>query len=124
MRAFFDWHSSSFRGELDELDNVFKFLRACEYSLPELFSCVELFVTKAGGRADYSLVTAEMPRWFRSEVLKVLEEQGVPIQIAERFGGANETVATLTRKLRDLALARDRRLSRTECDWILDALPA
>ncbi|HEX2843483.1 DEAD/DEAH box helicase [Hyphomicrobium sp.] len=124
MRAFFSWHSTSYRGELDKLDNVFKFLRACEYSLPELFGCVELFVTKAGERADYSLFTAEMPRWFRPEVLKVLEEQGVPIQIAERFGGSNETVATLTRKLRDLAMANDPRLSRLECAWILDALPA
>ena len=30
MRAFFDWHSATYRGDVVHLDNVFKFLRGCE----------------------------------------------------------------------------------------------
>jgi DEAD/DEAH box helicase len=123
MRAFFNWHSETFRGDTDKLDNVFKFLRACEYSLPEYFACVEIFVRKSGTPADYSLFTAELPRWFRPEPLKVLEEQGVPIQISERFFVEGDTTTSLARILRQLAQTQDSRLSALERNWILDALP-
>lgn len=124
MRDFFLWHSGSFRGAADTFDNVFKFLRACEYSLPELFACVEIFVRKDGTRADYSLFTAEMPRWFRPEPLKILEEQGVPIQISERFLLPDESVSSLSARLRQLADNDDQRLTQIERDWVIDALPS
>jgi hypothetical protein len=106
-----------------QLDNVFKFLRACEYSLPEYFATVQLFCIKAGRDANYSLFVAEMPRWFRAEVLKNLEEEGVPIQISERFLRRDDTASTLGRRLRQSALSHDEKLTKLECEWILDALP-
>jgi len=59
----------------------------------------------------------------RAEELKILEEQGVPIQISERFIQPGDTVVSLGDRLRALALARDERLTRLEQDWVLDALP-
>jgi hypothetical protein len=123
MRKFFSWYASSYRGGEAQLDNIFKFLRACEYSLPEFFAAVEMFCRKAGGRCDYTLFLAELPRWFREEVLKNLEEQGVPIQISERFKKDGDTIAALSLRLREAAVSQDRSLSDFECDWILDAIP-
>ncbi|MGY3078047.1 hypothetical protein ACVWZZ_004455 [Bradyrhizobium sp. LM6.10] len=34
LRGFFRWHSGSYKGDPQRQDNVFKFLRACEYGLP------------------------------------------------------------------------------------------
>jgi hypothetical protein len=124
MLEFFSWHSHSYQGELKRLDNVFKFLRACEFNLPEYFAVIELFLTKAGVRASYSLLLAELPRWFRPEALKILEEQGVPIQISERFLSSGDTAATLGERLRALALSADTNLTVLEQQWILDALPS
>lgn len=123
MREFFLWHSNSFRGDPAHMDGVFKFLRAVEYSLPEYFSVVDLLIRKAGGVSNYELFVAGMPRWFRAESLKMLEEQGVPIQISERFLQTGDTVTTLGTRLRSLADARDRRISELERSWIRDALP-
>jgi hypothetical protein len=111
LKVFFDWHSAGYRGEPQKIDNIFKFLRAVEYSLPEYFAAIELFVGKLRLHADYALLLSEMPRWFRSEALKILEEQGVPIQIAERFLRNGDTVTSLGRRLRVAAEARDQRLS-------------
>lgn len=123
MREFFHWHASSYKGDAEKMDGVFKFLRAAEYSLPEYFAVIDLMVRKSGGRSNYELFIAEMPRWFRSESLKMLEEQGVPIQIAERFLARDDTVVSLGSRLRTLAEAGDARLSAIEIDWIVDALP-
>jgi hypothetical protein len=123
IRHFFSWHSENFQGPEDTLDNVFKFLRACEFSLPEYFGCVEVFVRKAGFAADYSLFTAEVARWFRPDALKALEEQGVPIQISERFIRSDDTIQSLSRRLRELADSVDPRLDKIEREWVVDALP-
>jgi hypothetical protein len=123
MRAFYKWHSDTYRGQPQRLDNVFKFLRACEYSLPEYFAVVELFVRANNKAADYSLFMAELPRWFRAEPLKILEEQGVPIQISERFLRGGDTVTTLGLRLRAAAVQEGSALSAVERRWILDALP-
>jgi RAD3-like DEAD/DEAH box helicase/helicase-like protein len=40
LRDFFRWHASGWRGDQSHYENVFRFLRACEYSLPEYFGCV------------------------------------------------------------------------------------
>jgi len=123
MKEFFHWHADSFRGQPETMDNVFKFLRSAEYSLPEYFAVIDLLIRKAGGHSNYDLFIAEMPRWFRLEALKMLEEQGVPIQISERFVVRDDTVTSLGLRLRKLADAEDARLSRPEIDWIKDALP-
>ena len=33
-----------YKGDPKRLDNVFKFLRACEFNLPEYFAVIELFM--------------------------------------------------------------------------------
>ncbi len=123
LRDFFLWHSDSYKGQSIRHDNVFKFLRAAEYSLPEYFSAVELFVKKNGRVADYSLFVAELPRWFRPEELKILEEQGVPIQISERFYQKGDTLSRLASRLRNLAESKSELLSPMERQWVIDALP-
>ncbi len=124
MVRFFARHSESYRGNPGGIDNIFKFLRAAEFDLPEYFAVIELFVRRRYAEANYSLLLAELPRWFRAESLKILEEQGVPIQISERFIAANDTVMSLGTRLRELALTKDPRLSDIEREWVLDALPA
>lgn len=123
IRAFFDWHSATYRGDIVHLDNVFKFLRACEYSLPEYFSAVELFCNKEGRTADYTFFVAQMLHWFRAVVLKNLEEEGIPIQISEKFLRKDDTASSLGKRLRQAALDDDQRLTDLERDWVLDALP-
>ena len=123
MREFFLWHSSSYRGDPEKIDGVFKFLRAAEYSLPEYFAVIDLIVRKLGGDSNYDLFLAGMPRWFRADALKLLEEQGVPMQISERFLQAGDTVDSLGQRLRSLADQTDARLTPVERSWIKDALP-
>lgn len=123
MKGFFDWYSGNFSSDIQRYDGVFRFLRACEFNLPEWFSAVEMFVGKAGRYANYNLFVGEMVRWFRAEPLKILEEQGVPIQIAERFIRHGDSVTNLSRRLRDAALQSSPLLTSMERRWVLDALP-
>jgi hypothetical protein len=125
MRAFYHWHSENYRGQALRLDNVFNFLRAAEFNLPEYFAVVELFIktTAPNLNVDYSLFLAELPRWFRAEPLKILEEQGIPIQISERFLRAGDTVTTLGARLRQIATSESDLLSAMERQWVADALP-
>lgn len=122
LRDFFHWHSNSYRGEPRQQDNVFKFLRACEYGLPQMFAVVELFAKRIHPTTNYSLFIAEMPRWFRAEVLKNLDEQGVPVQISERFLKRDDTIETLQSRLIELARNPRSTLTKFERQWVLDAL--
>ena len=121
LRGFFHWHSSSYKGEPRQHDNIFRFLRACEYGLPQLFSVVELFANRIR-RTNYSLFIAEMPRWFRAEVLKNLDEQGVPVQISERFLARNDTLESLRHRLIQEASDPHSELTNFEKQWVIDAL--
>lgn len=125
MKSFYQWHSESYRGQPERIDNVFKFLRAAEFSLPEYFAVIELFakVVAPGAAIDYSLLLAELPRWFRAEPLKILEEQGVPIQISERFLRTGDNVTSLGARLREAAQNENGALSTMERQWVKDALP-
>ena len=125
MKGFYVWHSTTYKGDAQKIDNVFKFLRATEFSLPEYFAVVELFtkINHPTQSVDYSLLLAELPRWFRAEPLKILEEQGVPIQISERFLRSADTVTTLGARLREAAYDDRALLSSMERRWIKDALP-
>ncbi|ODM74995.1 DEAD/DEAH box helicase [Bradyrhizobium elkanii] len=122
LRGFFRWHSSSYRGAPRGQDNVFRFLRSCEYGLPQLFSVIELFAKRIQPKTNYGLFVAEMPRWFRMEVLKNLDEQGVPVQISERFLARNDTIDSLRRRLIQEARSSRDRLTPLEKQWVLDAL--
>ena len=123
MKEFFSWHDETFKGKPEGYDGVFKFLRAVEYSLPELFSAIDLLIRKAGGASNYDLFIGQMTSWFRAPALKMLEEQGIPIQISERFLQSQDTVSSLSIRLRQLVNRSDRRLSSLESEWIADALP-
>lgn len=122
LKGFFRWHSGSYKGDPQRQDNVFKFLRACEYGLPQLFSVIELFAKRIRPETNYSLFIAEMPRWFRAEVLKNLDEQGVPVQISERFLRKGDTIDTLRKRLILEAQSSRPALTPFEKRWILDAL--
>jgi late competence protein required for DNA uptake (superfamily II DNA/RNA helicase) len=122
LRAFFLWHTASFRGQRSEQDNVFRFLRSCEYGLPQLFSVVELFAKRLQPATNYGLFIAEMPRWFRAEVLKNLDEQGVPVQISERFLEPNDSIEHLRQRLVEKAGDEAAELTAFERNWILTAL--
>jgi hypothetical protein len=74
---FFHWYTNRYLGDSSGQDNIFKFLRACEYGLPQLFGTVEIFAKQLVPATNYELFLAELPRWFRPEVLKNLDEQGV-----------------------------------------------
>lgn len=124
MKSFFAWYSDTYQGQAQRADNIFKFLRSAEFNLPEYFAAIQLFVKKTSARTDYGLLLAELPRWFRPEALKILEDQGVPIQISERFIMSNDTVMSLGGRLRELALNKNSPMSDVEREWIIDALPA
>jgi hypothetical protein len=83
---------------------------------------VELFAKRLNPRTNYGLFVAEMPRWFRAEVLKNLDEQGVPVQISERFVRANDTIDSLRRRLINEARNETERLTPFERRWVLEAL--
>jgi hypothetical protein len=121
LKGFFRWHSDSYKGQASSQDNVFRFLRACEYGLPQLFSVVELFA-KRRRPTNYGLFVAEMPRWFRAEVLKNLDEQGVPVQISERFLEANDSIDSLRQRLVQQAREARSDLTAFEKRWIIEAL--
>jgi hypothetical protein len=102
---------------------VFRFLRACEYGLPQLFSVVELFAKRLNAETNYSFFVAELPRWFRAEVLKNLDEQGVPVQISERFFRHGDTIDMLrVRLIREASNEASDRLTPFERRWVIDAL--
>lgn len=122
LKGFFRWHSGSYRGDPKGQDNVFRFLRSCEYGLPQLFSVVELFAKRLRKETNYALFVAEMPRWFRAEVLKNLDEQGVPVQISERFLRKGDTIASLRQRLVNEAQRSGSSMTDFERAWVLDAL--
>ncbi|HKM72415.1 MAG TPA: helicase-related protein [Stellaceae bacterium] len=124
MKEFFRGYSRLYTGEPSAKDGIFRFLRACEYGLPQLFSVVELFAARLRRGTDYTLFTAEMPRWFRPEALKNLDEQGVPVQISERFYWEGDTLATLIARLIEAAQSGNHSLSDFERLWVPDTLPS
>jgi hypothetical protein len=122
LREFLLKHDEGFKGADVGRDNVFKFLRACEYGLPQYLSVVNLFVQKAGGKADYSYFIGELSRWFRPEVLKNLDEEGIPVQISERLYERGDDAPLLRARLLTAAAEGDDRLSQFERDWVEAAL--
>lgn len=123
MKAFLNFYDASYRGDEIHYDNIFKFLRACEYGLPQLFALVETFVNKRfSGGANYGLFLAELPRWFGPELLKNLDEEGVPIQISERFYRRDDSRAGLLSRLAAAARSNNGDLTLFEQEWLANAL--
>jgi hypothetical protein len=122
LRLFLVHHDEGFRGDDIGRDNIFRFLRACEYGLPQFLSVIEIFVRHAGGKADYSYFIGELSRWFRPEVLKNLDEEGIPVQISERFYHPNDSAALLRARLLEVARAEDDRMTLFEREWVSAAV--
>lgn len=121
IRQFLLEYDKKYRGKPEAHDNVFKFLRACEYGLPQHFAVVELFVKQHDSSVDYSLFISSLSRWFKPEELKNLDEEGIPIQISERFFDG-ESREALSQKLLDLANKTSDQLTPFERSWVLAAL--
>lgn len=121
LRSFLLGYDAKYPGKAETYDYVFKFLRACEYGLPQHFAVVELFVRQFAPHADYSLFVSEISRWFRSEELKNLDEEGIPIQISERFH-RGESKNALADKLLSVARKSSSELTAFERSWVIAAL--
>jgi len=105
LKAFFHWHTSGFQGKKSDWANVFKFLRACEYSLPEYFGAAEMFVKNLRPKANYSFFIGALVSWYRMPAVKELEDQGMPAQISERFIRSNDTADSLADRVRKVAMS-------------------
>lgn len=121
MREFLVEYDSSFEGDPVTHDNVFKFLRSCEYGLPQVLTVMQIFVAKRAPMTDYSAFIHGLSRWFMPEVLKNLDEEGVPIQISERFYRAGDERKHLIRKLEE-QVRRPTAVTSFERAWLEDAL--
>lgn len=121
MREFLREHDASYKGRPEAHDNIFKFLRACEYGLPQHFAVVEMFVKQLAPATNYSFFIQSMSHWFQPEELKNLDEEGVPIQISERFY-EGESKDALAKKLLSLARRKSKLLTPFEQSWLIAAL--
>lgn len=122
FRSFILSQDESYKGPQENRDNIFKFLRACEYGLPQNFALVELFVRQVSRVADYSLFLGSLGSWFQPEVLKELDEEGVPIQISQKFYVAGDSKASLCRRLHAAIDDPNQPLSDFEREWLDDVL--
>lgn len=122
LKSFLLSQDESYKGKPEGRDNIFKFLRACEYGLPQHFAVIELFVKQLVEGADYSLFVGGLSSWFKPEVLKELDEEGIPIQISEKFYEDGDTKASLKLRLNGLCQVNDNRLTEFERTWIEEAL--
>ncbi|RVG98504.1 DEAD/DEAH box helicase [Sinorhizobium meliloti] len=122
LRKFLLDSDENYRGKPEGHDAIFKFLRACEYGLPQYFTALEVFVRQREPEVDYSLFIGSLSSWFRPEILKELDEEGVPVQIAERFYRNDDTKAMLLKRL-ETAIANDSdQLTAFETQWLNDVL--
>ncbi len=119
IENFFERYSETYRGSVVHMDQIFRFLRACEYTLPEYFAAIELFLKKAGFEPNYALALRDLPRWFRPDPVKSLEERGIPMQISERLYKHNDSVGALGNRLLLGAQSPKSALTAFEREWIL-----
>lgn len=122
LKSFLLSQDQNYKGQPENRDNIFKFLRACEYGLPQNFALVELFVRQSSPQADYSLFLGSIGSWFQPEILKELDEEGVPIQISQAFYVDGDTKTTLRRRMSEAIQDPNVALSEFERDWLQQAL--
>jgi hypothetical protein len=122
LTGFLSEYSNWYPGDQKNYDNIFKFLRACEYGLPQFFSVVEAFVKTRDPSADYGLLIKGLSTWFRPSVLKEMDEEGLPMQISERFYKQGDDQMSLVRRLRIACEDDSAELSMFEREWIRSAL--
>jgi late competence protein required for DNA uptake (superfamily II DNA/RNA helicase) len=122
MKSFMTKYNSDFSGDADRYDGIFKFLRSCEYGLPQAFTLVSLFASKERVVVNYDFFVQELSRWFRNQALRSLDEEGIPIQISERFVKADDDKRSLSLRLQQAAQDGSELLSDFERDWLRYAL--
>ena len=122
FRDFFLRIDNGYQGERSEYDNVFKFLRACEYGLPQFCAVIQEFVNLEHEGADYALFVEQLGRWFRAEVLKDLDEEGVALPISERFFHDGDSREVVVSRLREACINPGSQLSPFERRWLRDVL--
>ncbi len=122
LRDFLLGQDESYQGNPENQDNIFKFLRACEYGLPQNLALVELFVHQIHPQADYSLFLGGIGSWFQPEILKELDEEGIPIQIAERYYIEGDSKTLLRNRLLQACNDFETDLSAFERDWLQQTL--
>lgn len=81
-----------------------------------------MFVQQLDPLADYQLFIGSLSSWFRAEVLKELDEEGIPVQIAERFYADGDSKNRLIEKLKDASSSSEDKLTDFEKEWLADAL--
>ena len=118
LKGFLLQQDASYKGRPEGRDNIFKFLRACEYGLPQHISVIELFIKQHTKSVDYSLFLGSISSWFKPEILKELDEEGIPFQISEKFYLADDTKLKLKKRLELLCKNEDKRLTKFEREWI------
>jgi hypothetical protein len=105
-------------------DDLFAFLRSCEFSFPEMMMCLQAsLVRNRELHADYSLFVARLENWFKPEAVKSLEEVGFPIVLFERLGLQISDTTTVEEALnRAMQAAQARRdLTSIEREMVTDA---
>jgi late competence protein required for DNA uptake (superfamily II DNA/RNA helicase) len=122
LKAFLLEQDATYSGQPEGRDNIFQFLRACEYGLPQHFVVVELFARQLAGGVDYSLFVGGISSWFKPVALKELDEEGIPIQVSEKLYTEGDSKTSLKQRLSTLCASEDPRLTSFEKDWIRDAL--
>lgn len=122
LRSFLREYDAWFEGRPEAYDNVFKFLRSCEYGLPQYVALAELFAKRHDSRVDYSLLVQGLSAWFRPPVLRELDEEGIAIQISERYYTEGDSIETLREKLAAASMSSDSDMSDYERAWVSDAL--
>ncbi len=122
LKSFLLSQDESYKGKPENRDNIFKFLRACEYGLPQNFALVELFVRQSYPQAEYSLFLGSIGSWFQPEILKELDEEGVPIQISQAFYVDGDTKTSLRNRLYEAILDPKTVLTEFEREWLQQAL--
>lgn len=121
LKSFLLDYDKDYKGKPESQDSIFKFLRACEFGLPQWLAVAELFIFQFDEKVDYSVFLQGLSRWFKAEELKNLDEEGIPVQISERFH-KGEDKETLIKKLIFLSTSNSRLLSSFERNWVLAAL--
>lgn len=120
LKSFLLQQDTSYQGRPEGRDNIFKFLRACEYGLPQHFAVIELFVRQLVDGTDYSLFIGGISSWFKPEILKELDEEGIPIQISEQFYEDGDTKTTLKSRLLELCELDETPFTSFEKEWIME----
>jgi hypothetical protein len=90
--------------------------------LPQNFALIEIFVRKSSPQADYSLFLGSIGSWFQPEILKELDEEGVPIQISQPFYVDGDTKTTLKNRMYEAIQNPRGSLSEFEREWLRQAL--